>query len=160
MSQPLEIPDFGQLLQSTVAKLPANLVPALLSGLEQSAAGRYRGWADASSDRDEAQGMLACAAREEEIAERVAKLFPVSEADGARVAAVLPEARRIFLGALEPHALSDQYRIQASAERQGARAWRGLASAQTDPAAQSELETCAQLEETSAAYLEGLLASS
>ena len=158
MSDALEIPDFGELLRPTLGRVDVSLLPVLLAGLERGAAHRYRAWAEACPDPDAAQSLRACAAREDEIAERVERLFPVGASERERVESLLPAARDTFLAVFEPHPLRDQYRIQASAERQGAVAWRGLADSHADAALQSELRACAELEEQSAAALEKLLA--
>jgi hypothetical protein len=151
------IPRFAELLAPVIGRVPQELVPALLAGLERSAAERYRRWAEAAGDPDERQGLLACAGREDEIATRVAKLFPV-DSDGVQlIDAQLPEARQTYLATFDPHPVRHQYRMQASAEREGAAAWRSIAAGQPDPELRKQLEACSELEETSAAWLEDLL---
>ena len=157
MSPELEIPRFGQLLQPLMVGFAREELPAFLAALERTAADRYRHWAEACDDPDEANGLLACAAREDEIAQRVSKLFPVGEAAADRIDARLPEARSAYYAVFESHPVRDQYRIQANAERQGAEAWRALAAQQTDAAVREELRACAELEEASAGWLEALL---
>lgn len=158
MSQELEIPRFGELLQPSLAQLAPGLAPALLAELERAAAARYRTWAAECGDPERARVLLECAAGEEEIARRVDKLFPAMPEDRERIEALLPEARRVFLAVFERYGTRDQYRIQAGAELQGAAAWRSLVTSQTDPAVRDELHACAKLEEASAARLESLLA--
>lgn len=157
MADGLEIPSFGALLQPVLSRLPTPLVPALLAGLERSAADRYRRWADAAESPEEREGLQACSRREDEIAERVRKLFPVSAVDAEQLEQQLPEARRTYLEAFDPHPVRHQYRMQASAEREGAAAWRSLAASQPDPEVREQLEACAELEESSATWLEGWL---
>jgi len=158
MADPTEIPSFGELLRPLLGRVPPSSLPAFLAGLERSAAGRYRGWAESAADPEEREGLLACAQREDEIADRVQKLFPVAGAAAEQVEEHLPEARRSYLEIFDPHPVRHQYRMQASAEREGAAAWRSLASGQEDPEARAELAACAELEETSAAWLEAWLA--
>ncbi len=157
MASDLEIPQFAVVLAPVIGDLPQEFVPALLSGLEVAAASRYRAWAEASTDADQKAGLLACADREEEIAARVARLFPLGAEARTRVDETLPAAREAFMAVFSPHDTRDQQRIQAHAERQGAAAWRGLAEATSDPAIQKELLVCAELEERSADYLDSIL---
>jgi len=157
MADDSEIPSFGELLRPALSQLSPPLVPAFLAGLERSAADRYRRWADEASDTQERDGLLACSRREDEIAERVKRLFPVSAAEEQQLEERLPEARRTYLEVFDPHPARHQYRMQASAEREGAAAWRSLAASQSDPEVRKQLEGCAELEESSAAWLEGLL---
>ena len=159
MADDLEIPSIGALLRPVLSRLPTSLVPAFLAGLERSAADRYRRWADAAADAEEREGLLACSRREDEIAERVKRLFPVSGADEEQLEQQLPEALRIYREIFDPHPVRHQYRMQASAEREGAAAWRSLAASHTDPELRKELEACAELEESSATWLEGCLSS-
>jgi hypothetical protein len=159
MADDLEIPNIGALLRPVLSRLPASLVPAFLAGLERSAADRYRRWADAAAGAEERQGLLACSRREDQIAERVKRLFPLSAADEEQLELQLPEARRTYLEIFDPHPVRHQYRMQASAEREGAAAWRSLAASHPDPEVRKELEACAELEESSATWLEGCLSS-
>ena len=59
--------------------------------------------------------------------------------------------------ACEQAGLTEKYFVQASAERQGATAWRGIALQQDAEATRAELTMCAELEEANAACLERLL---
>ena len=61
------------------------------------------------------------------------------------------------------HDVWDQLRIQADAERQGARAWRNIAARLGDGADErvlAALSTCSALEEASADRLDALIAAS
>lgn len=151
-----EIPDFGQLLGPFITPIPEASRPAMLSAMERFAANRYRDWAKECppEDRDE---LLACAAREEEIARRVLALFPATAGDEDKIDAELTRAGEAYAGVFENLSLSEKYFVQAAAERQGASAWRGIAAQQEDDAARRELATCAELEEESATCLEQLL---
>ena len=152
----LEIPNFGELLGDLIGSLSSAGLPGFLAGLEREAAGRYRAWAQATPD--ESTGLLACAAREDEIAERVERLFPLPEADRPALEKNLPEARKRYFQAFEGLTVVQQITIQANAERQGAQAWRGMAVAgQAEGAAREELLACAALEEASADHLDALL---
>ena len=157
----VEIPNFGALLGDLIGSLNPAALPGFLAGLERVAAGRYRAWAEATPS--ESAGLLACAAREDEIAERVDRCFPVPAADRGTLEKNLPEARRLYFEVFEGLSLRHQITIQANAERQGAQAWRGIASqasqASDDDANREELLACAALEEVSADFLDTLLAN-
>jgi hypothetical protein len=128
----------------------------MLSGLERFAAGRYREWAD-ECPPEEREALLACAGREEEISERVLARFPATPGDEEKIEAELARAAEAYAGVFEDLSQSEKYFVQASAERQGAAAWRGLAAQQEDESARRELATCSELEEANAACLEELL---
>ena len=154
MGDNVDIPNFGELLATQVASLPAGSVPGLLARLERSAGQRYRDWAiEFEHDRD---GLLACADREDDIANRVDALFTISEEQKHTIDEVAPIAIEIFLGVYAGLSAIQQMTIQANAERQGASAWRGLVDAY--PQLNEELELLAKTEESNADYLDGLLA--
>lgn len=152
-----ELPDLGAALLPLVGRLPEPVRPRFLALLERAAARRYEAWADAAPKADDALGFRACAARENEIATRVEGLFAAHPDERTLVADVLPDvealAQRIFGG----RSAREQRAIQAAAERRGAAAWRGLAATLADPEARAVLEACAELEEASADFLEGLV---
>ena len=156
MSSSPTIPDFAQLLGPYIAAIPEPSRPALLCRLERFAADRYREWAE-ECPAEEREGLLACAGREDEIADRVVALFPASASDEEKIEAEVSRAGEAYAAIFDDLSLSEKYFVQASAERQGAAAWRGLAAQQEDEAVAGELGKCADLEETSAACLEGLL---
>ncbi len=155
---PTEAPDFRLLLAQFIEKIPETSRPAFLAELERGAAERYRGWAKASPDN--AAGLLACADREDEIAQRVDKLFPADAEGRASIESTVPEARIAYYEVLDCLSITEQWHVQASAERQGADAWRLLASQQSDEVVKQELLACADLEELSAAHLTRLLDAS
>lgn len=150
-------PNFGELLAPFIGRIPADAMPRFLALLERGAAERYRGWARELPS--EAPVLLECAAREDEIADRVEALYPISPQLAKEIEAPLPEARETYLGVFEKLPILEQLRIQADAERQGAAAWRGIAAGQSDPSVSAELERCSTLEETSAQALEAICAT-
>ena len=156
MSSSPTIPDFAQLLGPYIAAIPEPSRPALLCRLERFAADRYREWAD-ECPGEERESLLACATREDEIADRVVALFPASASDEEKIEAEVSRAGESYAAIFDDLSLSEKYFVQASAERQGAAAWRGLAGRQQDKAIAADLAICADLEETSAACLERLL---
>jgi hypothetical protein len=156
MPNPSQIPNFAILLGPFITPIPEASRPAFLCLLERVAAGRYREWADEcpANERDD---LLACSAREDEIADRVVALFPAVAGDQEKMKSELEGARAAYASVFEDLSLSEKLFVQAGAERQGAAAWRGFAAQEEVPAVREELERCAGLEEASAACLEGLL---
>ncbi len=152
------IPDFGSLLAGTLQSVPAASLPGFIAQLERMAAERYRVWATESDEL--AEGLLECAAREEEIADRVEKLFPIPPDQRALFAEALPKAREIYHGAFAGYSLEDQLILQAHAERQGSKAWRGLAAQTTDGAVVEALLACADLEVDNASHIDKALGTS
>ena len=149
----VDIPNFGELLAEHLSGVPSEAYPYLLSQLERTAADRYRGWADEVPEHRE--GILECAAREDEIADRVEALFPPSDEHRALVATIIPRAKATYYSAFEPYTPIEQMMIQANAERQGANAWQNLKAAFPDKSA--ELDQLSQIELGSAEYLDELL---
>jgi len=151
----LEIPNFGALLGPALTSVEDAARPGLLARLERGAAERYREWAKQAPDcRAELSG---CADREDQIADAVDALFPVDSAQLAKVEAAVPLARKLYYEVFEGLPLLDQWRIQANAERQGAAAWRGIATQQSSDRVRDALEDCARLEEASAGVLDELI---
>ncbi len=151
----LEIPNFGELLAEHLGGVPQEAYGYMLSQLERTAADRYRGWAEAVPEHRE--GILACAAREDEIADRAEAMFPASEEHRALVASIIPKAKETYYSAFENYTPIEQMAIQANAERQGAGAWQNLKAAYPDKAA--ELDKLSEIEIGSADYLDELLPS-
>ena len=151
-----DAPNFAELLAPFLGKLDDATRPAFLAGLERGAAGRYRVWAEQSPGH--AEGLSACADREDEIARIADGLFPVDDSDRKAIAGLLPDATRIYMELFDGLSLERQWRLQANAERQGAAAWRGIAAQVDDASTREALERCAGLEEESAAYLDSLVA--
>ena len=66
------VPNFGELLAQYISAVPETAVPAFLARLERTAADRYRMWAKAVPEH--AEGLLTCAAREDDIADRAEQI--------------------------------------------------------------------------------------
>lgn len=149
--------DVARLLASSLASVAEAERPAFLARLERLAAERYRAWAEEAPGH--AARLLACAQREERISARASALFPLGAEAEARLDALLPGARSAYQGALAGIPLAAQLALQASAERQGAAAWRATAAKGGLPTATLEaLAALAALEEENATCLEKLLA--
>ena len=155
MQQP-EIPDFGALLAEHIRSVPADAMPAFLAMLERTAAERYRGWA--ADVPEHAEGLMACAAREDEIADRISAAFHAGapEAIAAMESAIGP-AKETYYAVFSGLKPVQQMAIQAKAQRQGAAARRGMLADTSDAGVNDVLEACASNEEASAGYLDVLL---
>lgn len=153
----LEIPRFGELLAPFISRVPGPAMPRFLALLERGAANRYRVWADDLPEHRD--GLLECAASEDEIANRIEGAFALDESLRPALEAPLPEAIAVYYDVFAAFGVWDQLRIQANAERQGANAWRGIAASHPDPKVVRILESCSVLEESSADYLDHLIAT-
>jgi hypothetical protein len=149
------VPQFGALLRSHIASVPDAARPAFLSGLERSAAARYREWATASPEHSDV--LLECAAREDQIADLIAELFPVDAETQRAVDDALPAAVRVYYDVFAPYDVLDQLYLQSEAELQGAQAWVGIAAGTDDAATQAILARCTELEQRSAEAVKDLL---
>lgn len=152
----LRIPDFGSLLAPFIGRVPAEAMPRFLALLERGAANRYREWVDRLPEH--ASGLAECARREDEIADRIEGAFALDDSLHDVLHAPLPEATRVYYDVFTAYDVWDQLRIQADAERQGARAWRNIAARHPDPRVVEILHSCSELEEASADYLDDLIA--
>ncbi len=148
------IPNFGELLAEHLDAVPQEAYPYLLSQLERTAAARYRGWSEAVPEHNE--GLLACAQREDEIADRAEAMFPPTEEHRALVESIIPAAKATYYSAFEPYTAIEQMTIQANAERQGAGAWQNLKALYPDQG--EALDALSAIELASADYLDALLA--
>ncbi len=154
----LEIPDFPTLLMEPLISVPEESRVGFLARLERAAAERYREWATESTDR--AEWLIQCADREDEIADRAEKMFPVLPEHEEIVSAALSVARRLYAGAFEGHPLEDQIFIQAHAERQGSMAWLGFAAQHSDESIKRRFLELADLEVASAEQVDAALGRS
>ena len=153
-----QLPDIGTIVRGALERVEPRLHPLFIALAERLAAQRYRGWAK-EADASARSGLLACAEREDQIADRIAALYPDAAALQAKLRTDHPEldgmADAIFAG----RPLAQQFAIQAAGERAGAGAWRLFAAQAPNDAARRTLLACAELEEASAVYLESLLAA-
>jgi len=150
------LPDLAAQLRPLIQPVPPRIQPRLMARLERAAADRYRAWAAECPEPATAEGLRACAMREEEVADRVEKLYPAQDGELRHVTDVLPAIAAAYRSALAERPVEEQYAIQAAAERGGAAFWRFLASSATDGSARETLHACARLEELSAEFLEAL----
>jgi hypothetical protein len=128
----------------------------LLAMLERFAAEHYRRWAAQEADPARKQGFLACAAREEFIAETVEGLDRNAQRIAQSLRERFPEIRQVYADAMHPLSNEAQWKAQAAGELGGARLYRDFAAAETDPDAREKLLLCVVKEEESARFLETL----
>ncbi len=150
------LPDIGAVLAPLLERVAPDERALLIAIAERMAAERYRTWAAQVDDPNVRAGLLACAAREDEIASRVEALYPDAPAAQARVRAALPELPTVNAALFAGRPLAEQFAIQATGERLGAATWRALAAFRTDAVGRGALLGCAPLEEASAQFLESL----
>jgi len=149
------IPMFGELLAPYLSQIPAEATPGALAILERGAAERYRGWAEAVPQHG--TGLMACAAREDKIADRIDILIPIPGQYRDLVDRFIPQAKQAYFDVFEGLSAIDQMTIQAAAERQGARAWPAFIPAYPDKAL--DLQALSAIELVSADYLDSILKS-
>lgn len=148
-----DLPNIAEIVGPILQRLPAAERPLLIALAERLAAERYRGWAAAASDAAWRAALLACAAREEDIAARVEALYADAAATQARILGDNPDLEQLNRTLFAGRPVEEQYAIQAAAERVGAATWRAFAAPAASPARETFL-ACADLEEESARVLE------
>jgi hypothetical protein len=151
----LEIPNFPMLLMEPLISVPEESRVGFIARLERSAASRYREWA-AESEKH-AAWLTQCADREDEIASRAEKMFPVLPEHEEIVSEALGRARTLYASAFEGHSLEDRMFLQAHAERQGSLAWVGFASQHEDESIKQQFQELAGLEVASAEQVDAEL---
>ena len=150
------LPNLGEALGRILVGVPRERQPLLIAIAERMAAERYRGWAADAAVRNHQADLLACAAREDEIAHRVEALFPSAAATQRELIAENPDFEAINRAIFAGCSLAQQFTIQARGERLGAATWRAFAKREANSAARATFLACAALEEESAAVLESL----
>jgi hypothetical protein len=156
-SMPDELPNIGAAIAPVLQRVPREQQPLLIAFAERLAAERYRGWAGKVDDADQKAALLACAAREEEIASRIERLYPRAESTQQDLLAANPDLLDINSKLFASLTLEQQFRVQAQGERLGAATWRAFAKHATEDAASDVFLACALLEEESAELLESLV---
>ena len=150
-----ELPNIAELIRPLLERVSMEQRPLLIALAERIAADRYRGWA--RDDPSHESELLACAAREEEIATRIEALFANAETTQHEILEKNPDLldvnRTIFAG----RPVDDQFTIQAQGERVGAATWRAFAKHAESPDARETFLACADMEEASAVVLDGIV---
>lgn len=152
-----KLPDLLEILTPLFEQCDPQEQRILLAILERLAAKRYRAWAETLTDPQQKQGFLACAEREEQIAEAVEALHPQAKEIADIVWKRLPNIDELYAEAMRSLSPSQQWQVQAVGELGGAELLRGFAKAETNPEAREALLACAPKEEASSHYLQDIL---
>jgi len=155
--KPKALPNVAELLAPLLARVSPDRQPLFLAIAERLAADRYRGWADNRAYAAHRDRLLACSAREEEIAKRVEALRADAAAVQKEILAANPDLLDINRQLFADMSVEDQMRTQAGGERAGAAVWRAFAAQTKNDAARATFLACADLEEASAAVLDDIL---
>lgn len=151
-----ELPDIGTAIAGVLQRVARPQQPLLIAMAERLAAVRYRAWAGDATMASHRAELLACAVREEEIASRIEALFPGAAEIQQGLLDKNPDLEEINRTLFAGRPIRDQLAIQARGERLGAATWRVFGRHAPEPA-RPVFETCATLEEASAAVLEAIL---
>jgi hypothetical protein len=124
------------------AQCPQEQHWVLLAMLERVAADQYRRWADEVGD-EHRTGILACAAREEQVADVLEAAAPNATATAAALGERFPDLGARYAALLDGRSLVEQFAIQATGERAGGELLRSYA-----------LPDAAELEDANADFLD------
>jgi len=105
------LPDLSAIVAPLLAAVAPSERPLLLAIAEHMAAERYRRWASAVDDPAMRSGLLACAAREDEIATRVEAVHPDAGSVQQRLRADHPELVTINAEIFAERPLAEQFEI-------------------------------------------------
>ncbi len=151
-----ELPNVAEIFAPILERVPREQQPLLVAIAERMAAERYRGWATDPGYKAHRSQLLACAQREEEIADQIEALYPDAASVQRDILGKNPDVDEINRGLFTGRPLNEQLTIQAQGERLGAATWRGFAREASSPFRET-FQACALLEEGSAVVLEAIL---
>jgi hypothetical protein len=152
-----ELPSVGQAIAGVLQRIPRDEQPLLIALAERLAAARYRSWAAEPVYEPRRSALLACAAREEDIATRVEALYPDAAKTQDGILRANPDLEEVNRTLFAGRPLPQQLAIQAQGERLGAATWRSFARHDKDQSHTAVFLACAELEEASAVVLEQIL---
>ena len=132
-------------------------IPMLIAMIERLAADRYRGWAAGTEDPIERAGLLACALREDEIAEFIESLEVDATARAADLNKRFPDLNARYESVMAGRGRVAQLRIQAEGELGGADYMRQFAAG-SQGAIAARFASLACCEEANSRYLSALIA--
>jgi len=153
------LPNLGEIIGPILQRLAPEQQALLIAVAERLAAVRYRDWAEQSAKPADRSQLLACAAREEEIAQRVEAMYPGAADIQRTILATNPDLEAVNRNIFAGRSLTEQFAIQAQGERLGAATWRAFAHRPSSAAHEAVFLACADLEEQSARVLEALLSA-
>jgi len=125
----------------------------LLAVLERLAAEHYVRWADGLSDPSQKQGFLACAAREESIADVVEGLEPRARQIAQDLWARFPHMRTLYAETMQKLDRTEQWTVQSAGEHGGAELLRSFAEAEQNPDRRAKLLACSAKDEENSRFL-------
>jgi hypothetical protein len=153
MTQPASIVEaFAPLLP----RVGEHEIPMVIAMIERLAAVRYRGWAASTADAVERDGMLACALREDEIAEFIESLDPNAAARIAELNGRFPDLNERYESVMAGRTRAEQLRVQSEGELGGADYMRRFAAASRGAVA-ARFASLACCEEANSRYLSTLI---
>jgi hypothetical protein len=133
-------------------------VPMVVAVLERIAATKYRDWAEQADDTVERDGMLACAQREDEIAEFIESLQTDPQSMEASLRERIPDFEQRYDAVMAGLSRTEQLRIQAEGEMGGAD-YMGQFAAASEGAVAARFESLALCEEANSKYLFRLISN-
>jgi hypothetical protein len=131
-------------------------VPLVVAILERIAASKYRGWAAQSQDHFERDGLLACADREDEIADFIESLQEDSEVKIASLREVIPDFEERYDAVMAGLTRTEQLRVQAEGDMGGS-GYMSQFAAGTQGAIAARFESLALCEEANSRFLSCLI---
>lgn len=131
-------------------------IPMVIAILERVAATYYRNWAQDAENSVERDGLLACAAREDEIASFIESLESDCQARAAELHRRFPDFEARYEAIMAGRTRTDQLRIQAEGEMGGAGYMSQFAAA-TEGAVSARFESLACCEEANSRFLRRLI---
>ncbi|MGD8417620.1 MAG: hypothetical protein PVH91_11220 [Pseudomonadales bacterium] len=153
MTQPASI---VEAFEPLLPQLAEEEVPLMLAILERIAAEKYRGWAENSADPFEREGLLACAAREDEIADFIESLNADSDTRVPELHSRFPDLLKRYDSVMDGRPRKEQLRIQSEGELGGADYMRQFAAA-TAGAISARFASLAVCEEANSRFLSELI---
>ncbi len=155
MSQPQSI---AEAFEPLLPDLSPEEIPMIIALLERLAADKYRGWAEDTDDSIERTGLLACAAREDEIAEFIESLEADASVKTAELNTRFPDLLARYDSIMTGRTRSEQLRIQAEGELGGADYMRQFSEA-SEGAVAARFASLASCEESNSRFLSVLIAN-
>lgn len=139
-----------------VPEIPEEQIPMMIAILERIAAAKYRGWAGSSEDPIERSGLLACEARELEIADFIESLYPDPTSVVDSITKKFPDLEARYDAVMAGRTREEQFRIQSSAELGGVDFMQQFASANSGAVA-ARFVSLASCEEANSKFLAALI---
>jgi hypothetical protein len=158
MSTAPSLPNIAEIVGPLLSRVRREQRPLFIAIAERLAGRRYRAWAADPANAAHAARLLACAAREDDIASRVEALYPDADALARTLLAEHPDLADVDRTIFGGRPFAEQFAIQATGERVGSATWRTFAANESDPERRATFLACAPLEEASAEALEAILA--